>query len=108
MFSYVPSMLVVGDRLFTVQDKTGIAGCFDAATGKEVWTQRLGGEFYSSPVLIDGKVYLPKNNGDIFVFPAAPMTITPINTIRRCLPFIAGAPSKSTPRARRRPRKKGS
>jgi outer membrane protein assembly factor BamB len=71
-FSYVPSMLVVGDRLFAVQDKTGIAGCFDAATGKETWTQRLGGEFYSSPVLIDGKVYLPKNNGDIFVFPAKP------------------------------------
>lgn len=43
-FSYVPSMLVVGDRLYTVHDKTGMAGCFDAATGKEVWTQRLEGE----------------------------------------------------------------
>jgi outer membrane protein assembly factor BamB len=71
-FSYVPSMLVVGDYLFTVQDKTGIAGCFDAATGKEIWTQRLGGEVYSSPVVIDGKIYLIKNNGDVFVFPAGP------------------------------------
>jgi outer membrane protein assembly factor BamB len=69
-FAYVPCLLVAGDHLFTVQDKTGVAGCFDAATGKEVWTQRLGGEFYSSPVLIDGKVYLAKNSGDVFVFPS--------------------------------------
>ncbi|HEY1381110.1 MAG TPA: PQQ-binding-like beta-propeller repeat protein [Gemmataceae bacterium] len=70
-FSYVPCLLVVGDRLFTVHDKTGIAGCFDAATGKEVWTKRLAGEFRSSPVLIDGKVYMPSEAGDVYVFPAS-------------------------------------
>jgi outer membrane protein assembly factor BamB len=69
-FSYVPCMLVVGDRLFTVHDKTGIAGCYDAATGKEHWNQRLSGEFRSSPVLIDGKVYLGGDRGDVYVFPA--------------------------------------
>jgi outer membrane protein assembly factor BamB len=69
-FSYCPCMLVVGDRLFTVHDKTGIAGCYEAATGKEVWTQHLAGEFRSSPVLIDGKVYLASDRGDVYVFPA--------------------------------------
>jgi outer membrane protein assembly factor BamB len=69
-FAYVPCMLVVGDLLFTVHDKTGIAGCYEAATGKEVWTQRLSGEFRSSPVLIDGRVYLASDAGDIYVFPA--------------------------------------
>ena len=68
-FSYVPCMLVVGDHLFTVHDKTGIAGCYDAATGKEVWTQRLVGEFRSSPVLVDGKIYLASDRGDVYVFP---------------------------------------
>jgi outer membrane protein assembly factor BamB len=70
-FAYCPSMLLAGDRLFTVHDKTGIAGCYDAATGKEVWTQRLVGEFRSSPVLIDGKVYLASDRGDVYVFPAS-------------------------------------
>jgi outer membrane protein assembly factor BamB len=69
-FSYVPSMLVVGDRVFTVHDKTGIAGCYEAATGKEVWTQRLSGEFRSSPVLIDGKVYLASDRGEVYIYPA--------------------------------------
>jgi outer membrane protein assembly factor BamB len=69
-FSYVPSMLVVGDRLFTVHDKTGTAACYEAATGTEVWHQRLNGEFRSSPVLIGGKVYLGNDNGDVYVFPA--------------------------------------
>jgi outer membrane protein assembly factor BamB len=69
-FSYVPCMLVVGNYLFTVHDKTGILGCYEAATGKETWTKRLSGEFRSSPVLIDGKVYLASDRGEVYVFPA--------------------------------------
>lgn len=73
-YSYVPCMLLSGDRLYAVQDKTGIAGCYDAATGKPIWTETLrrGEEFYASPVLIDGKVYMPNRHGDVYVFPASP------------------------------------
>jgi outer membrane protein assembly factor BamB len=70
-FAYVPCMLVVGDRLFTVHDRTGTAGCYDAATGKTVWTQRLSGQFRSSPVLIEDRIYLANDRGDVYVFPAA-------------------------------------
>jgi outer membrane protein assembly factor BamB len=69
-FAYCPSMLVVGDHLFTVHDKTGRAGCYEAATGRQIWLAKLNGEFRSSPVLIDGKVYLASDRGDEFVFPA--------------------------------------
>ncbi len=69
-FAYVPCMLVVGDSLFTVHDKTGVAGFYETTTGKEIWTQRLSGAFRSSPVLIDGKVYLASDHGDVYVFPA--------------------------------------
>lgn len=69
-FSYVPCLLVCGDSLFTVHDKTGIAGCYEAATGKPVWTRRLVGEFRSSPVLIDGRIYLISASGDVYVYPA--------------------------------------
>jgi len=70
-FSYVPCMLLQNDRLFTVHDKTGTAGCYDAATGAAIWTERLSGEFRSSPVLVDGKIYLASDRGDVYVFAAA-------------------------------------
>jgi outer membrane protein assembly factor BamB len=71
-FPYVPSLLVADGRLYTVHDKTGIAGCYDAATGKEIWTNRLSGEFKSSPVLVNGTVYLTNEEGVVYVYPAAP------------------------------------
>ena len=70
-FAYVPCMLVAGDLLFTVHDGTGTAGCYEAATGAEVWTQRLNGGFRSSPVLIEGNVFLANDDGDVYVFPAS-------------------------------------
>jgi outer membrane protein assembly factor BamB len=73
-FPYVPGMIVAGDYLFTIQDKTSIAGCYEAATGKLVWSETLrrGEEFYSSPVLIDGKIYVANSRGNVYVFPAGP------------------------------------
>ncbi|MGD9720594.1 MAG: PQQ-binding-like beta-propeller repeat protein [Pirellulales bacterium] len=50
------SPLLVGQELYTISD-AGIAVCYDAATGKTHWTQRLGGKFWASPVLADGKIY---------------------------------------------------
>ncbi len=72
-FPYVPSMLVRGDHLYWVNDK-GKAGCCDARTGKVVWEQRLldRGAVSASPLLIDGKIYAISENGEVFVFPAAP------------------------------------
>ena len=49
-----------------------MAGCFEAATGNKVWLERLDGEFSSSPVLIDGKVYAANEEGEVFVFAAQP------------------------------------
>src|SRR6185436_6152359 len=47
--SLTPSPLVVGDELYIVSDN-GVATCFDARTVKQHWTERLGGEFSSSPL----------------------------------------------------------
>ena len=70
-FPYVPSLLGAGDYLFSVTDK-GTAQCHEAKTGKEVWNQRLGGGVTASPVLIDGKVYVVADNGEVFVYEASP------------------------------------
>jgi outer membrane protein assembly factor BamB len=70
-FPYVPCMLAWGDHLYSVTDK-GIAMCHVAATGKEVWRQRLADGFTASPILVDGKVYAAAEDGTVYVFAAAP------------------------------------
>jgi len=69
---YVPCMLVMDDRLYCVTDD-GFADCYDIATGKEVWARKhlKNAQVYSSPVLIDGKVFAPIDD-EVFVYPATP------------------------------------
>ena len=50
------SPLLVDGELVTISD-SGIAVCFDAATGAQHWQQRLGSKFWASPVYADGRIY---------------------------------------------------
>jgi outer membrane protein assembly factor BamB len=70
-FPYVPTMLAFGKHLYYVNDH-GLAGCNVAATGESVWSKRLTGSVYASPVLINGKIYVIGENGAVFVIEAAP------------------------------------
>lgn len=67
---YVPTPLAVGDRLFLMSD-IGVASCVEASTGRVIWSERVEGGFYSSPVLIDGKIYCPSRKGECVVLEAA-------------------------------------
>ena len=62
----MPSPLLVGDRLFMASDK-GVATFLDARSGATVATLRLGGNFSSSPVIADGRIYVGNRDGDTFV-----------------------------------------
>ncbi len=62
----MPSPLVVGDELYVVSDK-GIATCLDTKTGDVVWSERLGGNFSSSPLFADGRIYVGNRDGATFV-----------------------------------------
>lgn len=64
---YVPTPLTLGDRLYLVSDD-GIASAVEAATGRIIWSERIGSGFFSSPVLIDGKIYIPSTGGEMVVF----------------------------------------
>src|SRR5204862_407209 len=67
---YVPSLLAKGEHIFCVNDR-GLAACFLAKTGEEVWTKQLqGGEVSASPIMIDGKIYAVNERGDVYVFAA--------------------------------------
>jgi outer membrane protein assembly factor BamB len=60
------SPLVVGDLVYMVSDK-GVGTCLDAKTGEAVWSERLGGNFSSSPMVADGRIYVGNRDGDMFV-----------------------------------------
>ena len=60
---HTPSPLLVGEHLYVVSDG-GIATCFEAKSGEQVWQKRVGGNFSSSPLFADGKIYLQSEQGD--------------------------------------------
>jgi outer membrane protein assembly factor BamB len=64
---YVPSMLVDDDRLIVPQDD-GVLHCLEAATGKEIWTKRVGGDLTSSPVLANGHLFVSTESGKTAIF----------------------------------------
>ena len=73
---FVPSPLVYGDYLYTVNDMASIVTCFDATTGDVTWQERLGRParegFSASPVAFGGKVFFTNDNGETFVLRAGP------------------------------------
>lgn len=70
-FPYVPSLLASGDHLYMVHDG-GIAACHSAKTGEQIWTERIGGKFSASPILVGGNVLIVNEEGQVTVFPAEP------------------------------------
>ena len=50
LLPYVPTPVACGKYLFLWSDH-GVVCCVDPATGKDVWTKRVGGDFSSSPDL---------------------------------------------------------
>lgn len=64
-----PSVLVA-DGLVTMVDDTGVASCLEAATGAEVWRERVTGSYSASPIMAGGKIYLSSETGQVTVLAA--------------------------------------
>lgn len=64
--SYVPTPIVYNGRLYCFHDG-GIVSCYKADTGEQVWSERIGGNFFGSPVCIDGKLYALNTKGECLV-----------------------------------------
>lgn len=80
--SYVPSPVIVGDYLHWVDDK-GIACCLKAASGEQVYRERLPGlsgggrrgissAVYASLIAGDGKLYAVSRHNGTFVLAQGP------------------------------------
>ncbi|HEX8457279.1 MAG TPA: PQQ-binding-like beta-propeller repeat protein [Pyrinomonadaceae bacterium] len=67
--SYMPTPLIYRGHLYVLSNQ-GVLDCYDLHTGAEVYRERLphqGGGFSASPVASDGRIYLPSEDGEIFV-----------------------------------------
>jgi outer membrane protein assembly factor BamB len=64
--SYVPTPLAFGNRLYNFHDG-GIVTCSKLDNGETVWSERVGGNFFGSPVCVDGKLYAINTKGECLV-----------------------------------------
>ena len=46
----------------------GIASCHDLATGKLKWRERLGGNYFASPILVGDVIYAVSREGTVVAF----------------------------------------
>jgi outer membrane protein assembly factor BamB len=61
------SPVLVGDRLYQT-DKTGHLDAIDAGTGRVIWQLKLApDQLHASPLLADGKLYVPMQNGSFYI-----------------------------------------
>src|SRR4029079_9537548 len=58
-----PSMLLVDDQLYMVSDK-GVLTCLEAVSGKQQWQQRIGGNFFASPIYAHRQISLQSEEGE--------------------------------------------
>ncbi len=67
---YMPTPIVYGPHLY-ICSNAGVVTCYEAATGKEVYRERIGGESYTaSPVAADGRLYFVSEQGEVRVVKA--------------------------------------
>jgi outer membrane protein assembly factor BamB len=64
------STAAIADGLVYISDFSGFLHCLDAKTGNPYWTFDMLAAVWGSPLVVDGKVYLGDEDGDVRVFRA--------------------------------------
>ncbi|MFM7057367.1 MAG: PQQ-binding-like beta-propeller repeat protein [Planctomycetota bacterium] len=67
--TFVPSPVVHRGQVYLVRDG-GEVECVDPATGRSIWQAAFPKHrtnFYASPVIADGKLYAPREDGVVFI-----------------------------------------
>jgi len=61
------STAAIADGLVYIPDFSGFFHCLDANTGQEYWVHDLTSAVWSSAMVLDGKVYIGNEDGDIVI-----------------------------------------
>ncbi len=70
----VPTPAAVDGRVYLLADK-GEVTCYDIKTGEPIWSgqpEKNRGGFSASPIVVDGKVYITREDGKTFVLSQGP------------------------------------
>lgn len=67
---HVPTPIVKGDLLFMWSDK-GIASCLNASSGEVIWKERVGGNYFGSPICVGDHLYCIDLDGTVVVLAAS-------------------------------------
>ena len=81
---------VAKDGLLFMWTDTGIAACADATTGEIHWRERIGGNYYSSPIVVGDYLLNISTSGDVVILAAG-------KDFRRLAKNDLGEGSHSTP-----------
>jgi outer membrane protein assembly factor BamB len=88
-----PSPLLIGDLIYVVDDG-GVMTCLEARTGKIVFAERIGGDYWSSPLFADGRIYCFSEQGKTAVVaPERKLRILATNQLEgtfRASPAVSG------------------
>ena len=68
---YVPSPVGYEGHVYLWGDN-GVVSCIEAASGENIWTKRVGGNYSGSPVCINGNLYAISEEGEVVVVAASP------------------------------------
>ena len=67
----LPSPVVVGDYLLGCS-MGGVLVCYDCQSGKELWKQRIGPKFSTTPLVAEGRAYFQSEEGQTIVIEPGP------------------------------------
>ena len=70
---YVPTPIVAGDLLFLWKEN-GTVTCTHSSNGEQIWSERVEGPYYSSPICVGGKggrIYNVTRSGELVAIAAA-------------------------------------
>lgn len=65
-------IVAVKDNLLVIADLAGLVHCLDAKTGKVHWTHDMLASVWGSPLMVEGKIYIGDEDGDLVVFQLSP------------------------------------
>ncbi|MCA9266922.1 MAG: PQQ-binding-like beta-propeller repeat protein [Planctomycetales bacterium] len=77
----LPSPVAAGDFCFVV-NMAGVGSMYDVASGKELWRERVGGNFSATPLVANGLIYAMDEEGSTLVIrPGAKLDVVAKNRI---------------------------
>jgi len=90
--AYVPTS-IAKDKLVWLWSDAGIVSCLDATSGEVHYQERVGGNYFGSPVWIDGRLFAVSKTGELVVLEAGEkfnvLHRYPLNEVCESTPAVA-------------------